>query len=487
MRRGKEMLGIHTSKTGSESSSEIPNSPSVKARFKGFKSAITAFSKRDSDMGSQGSLHKLDSPKVEKKLSPLSGGSMMGTAQKAQMLQSKRPRSASNLLSNMQLGSDSSLAPASASSPKVGVSSGSNTESPPPSPLQNVNSQSKHFPSSYRMSTLSKSTSMAENVEVGVSETESFIERELENVISQEELIRGDREADTDDEKKDGSTDPAQIQAFEEKYLGGCTWKAPQSYPTTSPTTAAPKIHPYVLLKLHVPEESPVIVKVTGETVMEAYCRKLCTRKNLEYDLYSFETGQGQDMKPVEMDARAGSLFTPMHSTDVHLVKKAKVYTSISTYNSSEETVISNLVDGKYVIMASKKEIIFDLMASVEFEDEKFSNVIFLTFRSFSTPLEFLEYLILSFYSKLGEGGSPEEAVEFQKHKVPTQLKILRVLHKWIEHHWHDFGLDSRLRTTLQIFLNKVGSHDGEFSEVGRGLLFVADIQVLLNNAASVV
>jgi hypothetical protein len=482
MRRGKEMLGIHTNKTGSESASDIPNSPSVRARFKGFKSAISSFGKKESDMGSQGSLHKLDSPKVEKKASPLSAGSMMGTAQKAQMLQSKRPRSASNLLSTMQLGSDSSLAqtPGSASSPKIGISSGSTTESPPPSPLQNVNSASKHFPSTYRMSTLSKTTSMAENVEAGVSETDSFIERELENVISQEELLRGDREADTDEDKKDGSTDPAQILEFEQKYLGGGVWKVPQRYPPLTSTKEAPKLHPYVLLKLHQPEEVPVIVKVPGDTVMEAYCRKLCTRKNVEYDLYSFESGQSQDMKPVEMDSKAGSLFTPLQATDVHLVKKAKVYSSISTFDSSEETVISNIVDGKYVIMASKKEIIFDLLASVEFEDEKFSNVIFLTFRSFSTPLKFLEYLILSFYSKLRDGATSQDAEEFQKHKVPTQLKILRVLHKWIEHHWHDFGMDSRLRTTLQIFLNKVGSNDGEFSEVGRGLLFVADIQVIL-------
>jgi hypothetical protein len=463
-RRGKDPLGILTK--GTKEHSDAMNSPSVKTRFKGLAKSINVFSKKE-DTGSQTSLHKLDSPSVDKKTSPL-GGSMMGTAQKAMMLQSRRPRSAStNLLLSTQ--SDSSL-----SLHGTGSSIGSGTESPTSPGHAAHSAQSRHFPSSYRMSTLSKTASI--HIDDETADSKSFIERELENVMSQELLVMEDRDTPTDNEQKDLSGDPERIAAFEEKFLKKSDWRSPVKYPPETAQAQTQKVHSFVLLKLHQPEEQPVIVKVQGDMIMEAYCQKLCVRKGLDYETHSFE--YGPELKPVEMDVKAGILFTPVTATDVHLVKKAKVYSSISTVEETEETIISNVVDGKYVIMASKKERIFDLLTSTDFEDEKFTNVIFLTYRSFSTPTEFLEYLIVSFYSTLPENASEGDTELYQRTKIPTQLKILKVLHKWIEHHWHDFGLDSQLRTTLQIFLNKTTSQEGEFTEVCRGLLFVADIQV---------
>jgi hypothetical protein len=117
--------------------------------------------------------------------------------------------------------------------------------------------------------------------------------------------------------------------------------------------------------------------------------------------------------------------------------------------------------------------------------DEKFTNVIFLTYRSFVTAEEFLDNLLLCFFSKLSDEATEEEVEIYKKTKVPTQLKyvvlirVLKLFHQWIESHWHDFGLSSELRMKLRIFLEMlVNTPNGEFTEVARGLMFVSEIQV---------
>jgi hypothetical protein len=473
-------LGILTKSHLGAEGGELMHSPSVKSRFKSLAKTLVSFTKKD-EMGSQGSLHKVESPKVDKKVSPL-GGSMMGSAQKAQLLQSKRTRSTSNGLAYMQQSSESSLS-LSPGLQSAATASNSNSNSPLPSPLDIPNAHIKPS-SSYRVSTLSKACSIRETTEDN-SDSRSFIERELEQLNSEEMLLKEDRDASTDEKRKDLSSDSATMAAFDESYLMGRLWEPHVQFPPEILENTQQIPIEFVLIKLHLMEELPVIVKVSGGTVMEEFCQKICERIGLENESYSFE--YGSELKPVEMDRKAEYLFNSKNPPDVHLVKKAKVYSSIATVENTEETIISNFVCGKFIIMAARKDRIFDLISSTDFEDEKFTNVFFLTFRSFCTPHEFLGYLILSFYCKLSDSASDSETETYQRTIVASQLKVLKVLHKWIEHHWHDFGLDSMLRTTLQIFLNKVTSQEGEFTEVCRGLIFVADIQVFEINSASLV
>jgi hypothetical protein len=140
--------------------------------------------------------------------------------------------------------------------------------------------------------------------------------------------------------------------------------------------------------------------------------------------------------------------------------------------------------------MSCKKEKIFDLMFDTSFEggswgshlDEKFSNVIFLTFRNFATANEFLTHLIMTYYVRLSETPTDQERESFEKKRLPTQLKVLKVLHQWIEHHWHDFGLHTELRVVLDAFLNHlINDMNSEHIEVARGLLIIADIEVCLS------
>jgi RasGEF N-terminal motif len=131
--------------------------------------------------------------------------------------------------------------------------------------------------------------------------------------------------------------------------------------------------------------------------------------------------------------------------------------------------------------MACKKEKILSIITDPTFDDEKFTNIIFLTFRNFCTAEEMLAHLLNTFYATVDSSSSAYHQELFQKYRVPAQLKVIKVLHNWIEHHWHDFGLDSKLRGTLNSFLYILTANpEGEYTEVSRGLVFVADIQVTI-------
>lgn len=118
----------------------------------------------------------------------------------------------------------------------------------------------------------------------------------------------------------------------------------------------------------------------------------------------------------------------------------------------------------------------FDLVCDPNFTDEEVSNVFFLTYRSFAKPEEFFSYLVKKFYSRPRD--NEEEQALFREQIGAIRLKILSVFHKWIEHHWHDFGSQSELRTNLEVFLDLLVDENGEYVEVARGLLFVVNIQV---------
>ena len=142
-------------------------------------------------------------------------------------------------------------------------------------------------------------------------------------------------------------------------------------------------------------------------------------------------------------------------------------------------------------MIACKKEKIFSIITSPAFEgkkdnflalisiDEKFLDIIFLTYRNFATGQEMLEHLIKSFFVRLSDSPTEQEMSTYEKYHSVSRYKILKVLHFWIEHHWHDFGLKTDLRSLLNAFLAQLCAYEnGQYSEVARGLLFVADIQV---------
>jgi hypothetical protein len=67
--------------------------------------------------------------------------------------------------------------------------------------------------------------------------------------------------------------------------------------------------------------------------------------------------------------------------------------------------------------------ILISMVTHIFNSDEKLMNVLFLTYRSFLTPQDFLDNLILCFFSKLHQDAIQEDVALFEKVKVQVQLK----------------------------------------------------------------
>jgi hypothetical protein len=105
-----------------------------------------------------------------------------------------------------------------------------------------------------------------------------------------------------------------------------------------------PKIGP-CYFKLYVLSNPPVFMKETNTTTMESFCKRICSKVDLDYQTHSLSYGI-QEPKPCEMDQPMWKYATKVNF-DLYLVKKTKVYAPISTTENTEETLITNYIEGK--------------------------------------------------------------------------------------------------------------------------------------------
>ena len=97
--------------------------------------------------------------------------------------------------------------------------------------------------------------------------------------------------------------------------------------------------------KFHLLAEPPVFMKEANVTSMENFCKRMCEKRNLDYDAHSFEFGD-KEHRPVEMDQPFFKYATKVNF-DLYLVKKSKVYAAISTVENTEETLVTNYIEGR--------------------------------------------------------------------------------------------------------------------------------------------
>ena len=117
-------------------------------------------------------------------------------------------------------------------------------------------------------------------------------------------------------------------------------------------------------------------------------------------------------------------------------------------------------------------KLIVQLTSNEEFDNE-YMHLFLLTYRSFTTPMELLDKLILRFnippplicYQAENDGNTEELEKEFRsfysKTLQPIRLRIGQVLNNWVQNHYYDFREDVELKFKLEQFIDKDMSESG--------------------------
>ena len=114
--------------------------------------------------------------------------------------------------------------------------------------------------------------------------------------------------------------------------------------PSIASSNQVPYYQRFVVFNLNISGEVPTQYKVSNTCKLETFLKTICAKRAIEYDSYSFEYGEPSATRPAEMDLHFQKFSLPL---ELYLVKKSKVYSSISTSEDDEEVIISNIVDGK--------------------------------------------------------------------------------------------------------------------------------------------
>eukprot|EP01103_Thecamoeba_quadrilineata_P019256 TRINITY_DN7710_c0_g1_i1.p1 TRINITY_DN7710_c0_g1~~TRINITY_DN7710_c0_g1_i1.p1 ORF type:complete len:1179 (-),score=318.56 TRINITY_DN7710_c0_g1_i1:14-3550(-) len=95
-----------------------------------------------------------------------------------------------------------------------------------------------------------------------------------------------------------------------------------------------------------------------------------------------------------------------------------------------------------------------NFLTEPENTDTDFTFIFLLTYRTFTTPMFFLEKLTQRFVREVPPYFYVEEQVKrFEATQRPIRLKVVNVLRKWITNHYYDFEMDANLVYKLIDFL----------------------------------
>ena len=111
------------------------------------------------------------------------------------------------------------------------------------------------------------------------------------------------------------------------------------------------------------------------------------------------------------------------------------------------------------VVTFCKDELVDALLWPLN-QESTYSDMFFATFKLFMTPREVLTGLLQSFTLVLPENYTSKERAFYQKYRRPIQIRVIKVLLKWMYSYWEDFCESPSLMKDLQQLAEYFASAD---------------------------
>ncbi|KAI8592856.1 ras guanine nucleotide exchange factor domain-containing protein [Geranomyces variabilis] len=231
-----------------------------------------------------------------------------------------------------------------------------------------------------------------------------------------------------------------------------------------------------VLLKVSLPDNQSTTILVHPEITMETLLSHICKKRLLEFDQYTLEIAK--EGVTVEVDRPVGFYIQTCGIQGVIVVRKEKVYSTMCVNEGGQDVMILQIVNGVPQVMAATPGKLIERVSDEAEQDNKFLDTLLLTYRSFLKPIDFFDQLVARFNSELPPDPSPEDIEYFEKMKVPTQKRVIAAFKWWVQHHYHDFGVDSSIKADLEDFVDQIMKYNGgEFAADATELYEIIEMQ----------
>jgi len=199
------------------------------------------------------------------------------------------------------------------------------------------------------------------------------------------------------------------------------------------------------------------------ELPMEAIFSCSCMKKELNEELYTFQSEKGEK---IELDRTLkyytvdGSLSSGNCNT-FKIVEGEKFYSTVCVTENDQDVMILQYTNGENLqVMAGTIDKLIERATDGSEKDETFLDIFLLTYRAYIKPKEMLQLLIDRFNCELPPDPSEEDIKYFEDMKGLIQSNVVNVMEYWVNNHWHDFAVNPELEEVLVNFINELRPYE---------------------------
>ncbi|KAI8836368.1 ras guanine nucleotide exchange factor domain-containing protein [Chytridium lagenaria] len=211
-----------------------------------------------------------------------------------------------------------------------------------------------------------------------------------------------------------------------------------------------------VSVRILMPSLQALNLKLPSDMRMDYVLCHVCQTNSLEFDSFTFKVfDKGVT---VEMDRVLGYYVTDLKITEFMVSHGEKFYRTRVINEDGKDVMIFEVVQDRLQVMAGTPEKLIERLTDEDEKDVNFIDTMLLTYRSFMSPDDFFQNLLDRFNCELADECNSEDREYFTKMKSPVQKGVVNVISWWVEHHWHDFGVNPQLRKDMEAFVEELSA-----------------------------